>query len=325
MAKEIYHDVLILGAGLAGLRAAVEISRRLEGKVDIGIVSKVQLMRAHSVCAEGGTAAVLRPDEGDSLRPARLGHRQGLGLPRRPGRRGPLRAGDAGRDPAARPLGHPVDARRAGPHRPAAVRRALLPARHAGRRQDRLLRDADALRHAAALPVLQALRRVLRHRHPGRGRTLRRPGRHPRTVRRDGHPARQGAAHRHRRRRHAVRLHHLLADGDRRRHGDGVPRRAAAGGHGVPAVPPHRARALGHPHDRGVPRRGRLPEEQQGRALHGATTRPSMELAPRDMVSRAETEEILAGRGFPSSDGGATTCTSTSRTSAPTGSTSDCR
>ena len=67
MAQELTHDVLILGAGLAGLRSAVEISRRTEGKVDIGIVSKVQLMRAHSVCAEGGTAAVLRPEEGDSF------------------------------------------------------------------------------------------------------------------------------------------------------------------------------------------------------------------------------------------------------------------
>lgn len=67
MAQVITHDVLILGAGLAGLRAAVEISRKSGGKIDIGIVSKVQLMRAHSVCAEGGTAAVLRPEEGDSF------------------------------------------------------------------------------------------------------------------------------------------------------------------------------------------------------------------------------------------------------------------
>jgi succinate dehydrogenase / fumarate reductase flavoprotein subunit len=66
MDREIQHDVVILGAGLAGLRAAVEISRRMAGRVDIGIVSKVQLMRAHSVCAEGGTAAVLREDLGDS-------------------------------------------------------------------------------------------------------------------------------------------------------------------------------------------------------------------------------------------------------------------
>lgn len=67
MAYKVKHDVLILGAGIAGLRAAVEIAQRSGGKVDIGIVSKVQLMRAHSVCAEGGTAAVLRTDEGDSL------------------------------------------------------------------------------------------------------------------------------------------------------------------------------------------------------------------------------------------------------------------
>ena len=66
MDRELQHDVVILGAGLAGLRAAVEIARRLDGRVDIGIVSKVQLMRAHSVCAEGGTAAVMRTDLGDS-------------------------------------------------------------------------------------------------------------------------------------------------------------------------------------------------------------------------------------------------------------------
>ena len=61
------HDVLILGTGLAGLRAAVELSIRSGGAVDIGVVSKVQVMRAHSVCAEGGTGAVMRPEEGDSL------------------------------------------------------------------------------------------------------------------------------------------------------------------------------------------------------------------------------------------------------------------
>jgi succinate dehydrogenase / fumarate reductase flavoprotein subunit len=67
MDQVITHDVLILGTGLAGLRAAVELSIKSGGKVDIGLVSKVQLMRAHSVCAEGGTAAVMRPEEGDSL------------------------------------------------------------------------------------------------------------------------------------------------------------------------------------------------------------------------------------------------------------------
>jgi len=65
--QQITHDVLILGTGLAGLRAALEICIQTRGKADIGIVSKVQVMRSHSVCAEGGTAAVMRPEQGDSL------------------------------------------------------------------------------------------------------------------------------------------------------------------------------------------------------------------------------------------------------------------
>lgn len=64
--REMTHDVLIFGTGLAGLRAAVEISMRTRGAVNIGIVSKVQVMRSHSVCAEGGTGAVM------------LGHRKGV-------------------------------------------------------------------------------------------------------------------------------------------------------------------------------------------------------------------------------------------------------
>jgi len=67
MAVERTHDVLIFGTGLAGLRAAVEIARKSEGRIDMGLVSKVQIMRAHSVCAEGGTAGVLYPEEGDSF------------------------------------------------------------------------------------------------------------------------------------------------------------------------------------------------------------------------------------------------------------------
>ncbi|HUV52061.1 MAG TPA: succinate dehydrogenase/fumarate reductase flavoprotein subunit [Dehalococcoidia bacterium] len=61
------HDLLILGSGLAGLRAAVEAARVSKDELDIAIISRVQLMRSHSVCAEGGTAAVMRPEDGDSL------------------------------------------------------------------------------------------------------------------------------------------------------------------------------------------------------------------------------------------------------------------
>ncbi len=59
------HDIIVLGSGLAGLRAAIQAAHNPE--IDVAIVSKVQLMRSHSVCAEGGTAAVMQPDEGDSF------------------------------------------------------------------------------------------------------------------------------------------------------------------------------------------------------------------------------------------------------------------
>jgi len=61
------HDLVVIGSGLAGLRAALEASRASHGRLDIGVVTKVQAMRSHSVAAEGGTAAVLYPDEGDSF------------------------------------------------------------------------------------------------------------------------------------------------------------------------------------------------------------------------------------------------------------------
>ncbi|HRQ33179.1 MAG TPA: FAD-binding protein, partial [Anaerolineales bacterium] len=64
---EVYtHDLIILGTGLAGLRAALEAAQQSAGDLNIALVSKLQLMRAHSVAAEGGTAAVMRQDEGDS-------------------------------------------------------------------------------------------------------------------------------------------------------------------------------------------------------------------------------------------------------------------
>lgn len=66
MADVFTHDLIILGAGLAGLRAAIEASRVAQGKIDIAVISKNQLMRAHSVAAEGGTAAAMRPEDGDS-------------------------------------------------------------------------------------------------------------------------------------------------------------------------------------------------------------------------------------------------------------------
>ncbi len=65
MPEILSYDLVIIGSGLAGLRAAIEASLTRPG-IRVAVVTKVQAMRSHSVCAEGGTAAVLRIDEGDS-------------------------------------------------------------------------------------------------------------------------------------------------------------------------------------------------------------------------------------------------------------------
>ena len=66
MTSTIGYDLIIVGSGLAGLRAAIQAARR-NSKIRIGVISKVQVMRSHSVSAEGGTAAVLFPEDGDSI------------------------------------------------------------------------------------------------------------------------------------------------------------------------------------------------------------------------------------------------------------------
>ncbi len=66
MVDTIEYDLIICGSGLAGLRASIAAAKRGPG-LRIGVVSKVQVMRSHSVSAEGGTAAVLFEDEGDTV------------------------------------------------------------------------------------------------------------------------------------------------------------------------------------------------------------------------------------------------------------------
>ena len=172
---EIRHDVLILGAGLAGLRAAVEIARRLRRARWTSASSPRCSSCAPTRCAPRAARRRAAARRGRLLRPARLGHGQGLRLPRRPGRRPPLRRAPCPRRSCCSTTGaSPGRATRTAASTQRPFGGHSYPAGHAGRRQDRLLRDADALRHAAALPLLHPLRRALRHRHPGRGRTIRR-------------------------------------------------------------------------------------------------------------------------------------------------------
>ncbi|KYC36317.1 fumarate reductase [Scytonema hofmannii PCC 7110] len=53
------HDVIIVGGGLAGCRAAVEIART-DPSLNVAVVAKTHPIRSHSVAAQGGIAATLK-------------------------------------------------------------------------------------------------------------------------------------------------------------------------------------------------------------------------------------------------------------------------
>ena len=55
------HDILVIGAGLAGMRAAYTAS---QSGADVAIVSKVYPVRSHSNAAQGGINAAVT-DRGD--------------------------------------------------------------------------------------------------------------------------------------------------------------------------------------------------------------------------------------------------------------------
>ncbi|HEV3409029.1 MAG TPA: fumarate reductase/succinate dehydrogenase flavoprotein subunit [Chthoniobacterales bacterium] len=64
--ETVQHDVLVIGAGGAGLRAAIEASA---AGVSVGLVCKSLLGKAHTVMAEGGIAAALaNVDDRDNWR-----------------------------------------------------------------------------------------------------------------------------------------------------------------------------------------------------------------------------------------------------------------
>ncbi|OKH19067.1 succinate dehydrogenase/fumarate reductase flavoprotein subunit [[Limnothrix rosea] IAM M-220] len=55
----LQHDVIIVGGGLAGCRAALEI-KRTDPNIDVGLIAKTHPIRSHSVAAQGGIAASLK-------------------------------------------------------------------------------------------------------------------------------------------------------------------------------------------------------------------------------------------------------------------------
>ena len=55
-------DVAIIGAGGAGLRAAIALAET-DPTLRIALISKVYPMRSHTCAAEGGAAGVIKPDD----------------------------------------------------------------------------------------------------------------------------------------------------------------------------------------------------------------------------------------------------------------------
>ncbi|MFZ9738419.1 MAG: succinate dehydrogenase/fumarate reductase flavoprotein subunit [Prochlorotrichaceae cyanobacterium] len=60
----IQHDVLIVGGGIAGCRAALEMLR-VNPHLNVGLVAKTHPIRSHSVAAQGGMAASLKNSDPD--------------------------------------------------------------------------------------------------------------------------------------------------------------------------------------------------------------------------------------------------------------------
>ena len=249
------HDVVVVGAGLAGMRAAIAAH---EAGADVALVTKIHPVRSHSGAAQGGINAALGnatedcPDNHtfDTVKGADyLGDQDAIEIlcQSAPGRDLPARALGGGVQP---PGGHRQD-------RPAAVRRRRLPPHLLRRRPHRPGHPAHPL-HGVREVRDPDLRGVLRHPAGDRlPRGLHRGGGLRHGPRADRDHRRQGRRAGHRRRRPGLPALDQLPLLDRRRHGPRPRRRRAAQGHGVHAVPPDHAqdqRRAGH---RGRARRGR--------------------------------------------------------------------
>ncbi|MBO8182111.1 MAG: succinate dehydrogenase/fumarate reductase flavoprotein subunit [Archaeoglobus sp.] len=60
--EKIQHDVAIIGTGIAGMRAAIAAAEKSD-KISIALISKTYPIRCHSVCAEGGINVALREED----------------------------------------------------------------------------------------------------------------------------------------------------------------------------------------------------------------------------------------------------------------------
>ena len=268
------YDVVVVGAGGAGLRAVVGCS---EAGLRTACITKVFPTRSHTVAAQGGISASLgnmHPDDWrwhmyDTVKGSDwLGDQDAIEYMVR-------NAPDAVYELEhwGVPFSRTEDGRIY--QRPFGGMTMDYGKGQAQRTCAAADRTGHAMLHTmygqALAPFGRILHRVLRHR-PDHGRPGRLPRRHRAQARRRHAASFPRADHdpRHRRLRPRLRFLHLGAYLHRRRRRHGAARRPAAAGHGIHPVPPDRHLRLGLPRHRGRPRRRRLSRQFRGRALHGA-------------------------------------------------------
>ena len=266
------HDVLVIGAGGAGLRAAIEASA---AGVSVGLVCKSLLGKAHTVMAEGGIAAALaNVDDRDNWKVHFADTMRGgqylnnwrmaeLHAKEAPDRVRELEAWGAVFD---RTKDGRILQRNFGGHR---YPRLAHVGDRTGLEMIRTLQD-HGIHQGIDVYMECTVIRAAQGRRPHRRRLRLRP-RARRLPRLQG----QGGGAGHRRHRPRVQDHQQQLGVHRRRPGAGLRRRRRADGHGVRPVPPDRhglaAERARHPGDRGRARRGRR-AAQQGRASASCST-----------------------------------------------------
>ena len=192
------HDVLIVGGGGAGLRAAIAIAETNPRPRRGGGVEGLPDAQPHGV-RRGGCGG--RDRRRRHPRGALLRHDLGQRLARRPGRHRGVRPRGPPRAAPARALGVPLEPSAGRSHRGPGVRRHEEDADLVRGRQDRIPHAAHAVPDVAEVRRGHPLRRGLRHPAPGRRRprARRRGGRpddreDPGGHRQGGHPVPPGAA-----------------------------------------------------------------------------------------------------------------------------------
>ena len=165
----LMHDVVVVGAGCTGMRAAIEA---FDTGANVGVVSNCTprgVIRARRRAASTRRSAT--PPR--TAREARVRHREGLRLPGRPGRDRDPRVRGARRHLPARALGLRLLAERRGHARATAVRRGRFAAHRVLRRHHGPRPHPRALRAAHEAPgagPARSVRGVLRVAARDRGR-----------------------------------------------------------------------------------------------------------------------------------------------------------